>query len=272
MTMDCRMTLLLALGLSLGGIGCAGTSQSTQPAEQTPPPAPAPTPPPATAAQDPSSPTGKRQPLPGTCVAWAICRERMAEKDGVGPALKQTLYDQAREAYQQAIKIDPEHMPAYAGLARIYHLQKLPNKALETYHQALQKKPADPSLWLEVGMCHCRAKQWELAIRSLDKALELDPNNRRLTQTLGFCQARAGRANDSVETLAKVMPLAEANYNVARMMRHMQQDDPCRHYVQEALRLDATHSAARALLDALDGRGPLPAETPSAAVQLSFAD
>jgi hypothetical protein len=272
------MTLLLALGLSLGGIGCAGTSQSTQPAEQTPPPAPAPAPtpppapPPATAAQDASSPTGKRQPLPGTCVAWAICRERMAEKDGVGPALKQTLYDQAREAYEQAIKIDPEHMPAYAGLARIYQLQKLPTKALETYHLALQKKPADPSLWLEVGMCHCRAQQWDLAIRSLAKALELDPNNRRLTQTLGFCQARAGRARDSVETLAKVMPPADANYNVARMMRHMQQDDQCRHYVQEALRLDAAHAAARALLDALDGRGALPAENPSASVQISFAD
>jgi len=269
--MDCRMTLLLALGLSLGSAGCASTSQST-PAEAAPTPAPAPMPPPASSAQAADGSTGKRQPLPGTCVAWAVCRERMAEKEGVGPALKQSLYDQARDAYLQAIKIDPEHMPAYAGLARICQLQNQPEKALETYHQALQKKPTDATLWLEIGMCHCRAKQWELAIRSLDKAMELDPNNRRLTQALGFCQARAGRAKDSVETLAKVMPAAEAHYNVARMMRHMQLDDQCRLYVQEALRLDANHAAARGLLDALDGRAPLPAESDSTAVQIGFAE
>ena len=266
--MDCRMTLLLALGLIMGGVGCAATNQSIKPA-----PAPAPAAAASAAALEAKAPQGKRPPQPATCVAFAACRERQAEKEGIGPALKQTLYDQAGEAYRQAIKIDPEHMPAYFGLARIYMAQNQQAKALEVYHQALQKKPLEASLWHEIGMCHCRAKQWELAIRSLEKALELDKDNRRLTQSLGFCQARAGLAKDSLDTLAKVMTPAEANYHVARMMRHMHCDDLCRQHLQEALRLDANLAAARTMLEALDSGASKPPDAASpATAHIGFSE
>lgn len=254
------MTLLLSLGLTLGCLGCAQTSQSTKPA---PVEEPAPTP-------SASAPT-KRSPHAATLVALAVCREQQAGKDGVGPAIKNEFYDQACEAYRQAIKVDPEHMPAYDGLARIYARKNQHAKALEVYHQALQKKPLEASLWCDIGMCHCRAKQWELAIRSLEKGLELDKNNRRIAMTLGFCLARAGRDKDAVETLSQIMTPAEANYNVARMMRHMLRDDQCRHYLREAVKLDGDLTAAKSMLDALESGAANPRESSQPSlVQIGF--
>ncbi len=246
--MECRIrghvpTLLLALGLTMGGLGCIQSSTQTTATVL-----------PQGASVSKAAPA-KRNPKPATCVAWAVCRERQAEKEANNPALKRNLYDEATLAYKQALEIDPEHISAYAGLARIYMQQGQFATALETYNEALQKKPKEAALWFDLGICHCRAKQWEQAIRSLEKALELDKDNRRLTQTLGFCLARAGHLNESRDTLCRVMNPAEASYHVARMMRHMQRDDLCQQYLREALQIDPNLAAARSLLASLEERG-----------------
>jgi tetratricopeptide (TPR) repeat protein len=253
-TMDYRATLL-AMGLALGCTGCitTGSQSGKEPSNK-------------------ESALAKRMPKPATWVAWAACRERQAECEASNPRLRQEYYDQARQAYQQAIKADPTHLPAYSGLARTYMLQGQVSQALETYHQALEKKPDDPGLWLELAMCHSRAKQWELAIGSLQKALEFDKENRRILQTLGFCQARAGLASESVATLSRVMSAAEANYNVARMMQHLKREDLCRQYLDQALQLDPNLSQARSLLEALDRPAGDAGFTPAAALEINFED
>src|ERR1700693_36833 len=96
--MDCRLFTLVALSLTLGG-GCVTTTQSTTEAPIT-----AADPPPRAIVQK-ALEGPKRPPLPGTVVALAIIKEREAEtsKDA---AQQMKLYDEARQYFQEALKID----------------------------------------------------------------------------------------------------------------------------------------------------------------------
>src|SRR5262249_43231025 len=125
-----RMTLLLALSLSWCGLGCV-----QNPALPTaPPPQPKPKPPePVVGTKE--SPKTKRTPKVTTYVAWGQRREQEAEDKYMNPSHKMDLYDDARQVYQAALKIDPKHLPAYIALARVYMKMNHYDKALETYKQ-----------------------------------------------------------------------------------------------------------------------------------------
>jgi tetratricopeptide (TPR) repeat protein len=194
----------------------------------------------------------KATPKAPTLVAFALCQEIDAEASALNSSQKQNLLDGARANYQKAVEVDPTHLPAYTGLARVYTNMNHNDKALETYHRALQKFPKTGSLWFDLALCHCRSKQWDLAIRCLQKSLELQPENRTVIQAQGFCEARAGHLQQSLQTLGKVMSPAEAYYTVARMLHHMKRDDDCRRYLGQALQLNPQLSAARNLQETLD--------------------
>jgi tetratricopeptide (TPR) repeat protein len=193
-----------------------------------------------------------RTPKAATFVAFAAAQELEADNTELTASQRQNVLDCARANYQKALEADPNHLPAYIGLARVYTNMSHHDKALETYYRALQKSPKNTLLWFDVGLCYCRTQHWEQALRSFQNAVALDPENRSAIQGLGFCAARAGRLQDSLQTLSKVMPSAEAHYHVARMMHHMKRDDLCRQYLAEALKLNPELAGARSLQAELD--------------------
>jgi tetratricopeptide (TPR) repeat protein len=262
-----RMTLLLGFGLTCAGLGCV--SNPSLPVAP-PPPKVQPTTPVVTK----EILKTKRTPKATTFVAWGEMREHDAEEKGLDTSRQMELCDEARQVYQQALKIDPKCLPAYTGLARVYMKLNHYDRALEMYNQAAEKYPKDFSLWFDMGICHCRVKHWDLAVFSFKRALEMDPENRAATQTLGFCLARAGRLQESLETLQKLMSPAQAHYQISRMLHHVQRDDLCREELRLALQLEPDLAPARNLLASLDGP-PNTAPTPPAAgsqVQLLFEE
>ena len=246
-----RISLLLALGISVAGSGCV-----QNPALPTaPPPQPKPKIQPQPVITN-AAPKTKRPPKAVTYTAWAELRERDAEEKGVDPSRKMDFYDEARQAYQKALKTDAKYLPAYSGLARVYMKMNHYDRALEVYRQATEKFPKEFTLWFDMGMCQCRSKQWDQAATSFKKALEIDPENRQVTQTLGFCLARAGHIEESLAMLQRVMTPAQAHYQIARMLHHVQRDDLCRDELRQALQLDPELAPARTLLVSLDGPPP----------------
>jgi Tfp pilus assembly protein PilF len=204
----------------------------------------------------------KRTPKPATCVAYGTMQEGQANDDKLPPATRQSLQDQARIAYQQAIKIDSGYMPAYLSLAHLYLAQDDYPRAFDTYHKALQKQPKAAEVWHALGMCHARKREWEPALTALKKAADLDIENRQYSRDLGLCFARAGRSDEAVLSLAKVMNQGEANYNVARMLHHLQRDDESKCYLQRALQVKPDLTAAREMLAQLENPGSSPAANP----------
>ncbi len=252
---------VLALAIVTGGLGCAhDKGMSLKPAQPAQPIAAA-----DIRKEPPDLP--KRQPKAATCVAYAVFSERSAADPRCAPLDQERLRDQARRAYQQALQIEPNHLPALTGLARLYVTMEAYDRAVATYQLAIQAYPKESSLWQELGMCQARHKDWDAALQNLQQAVALDPENRLYSHALGYCLARAGRYDESYVIFAKLDGEANAHYNLARMLHHLNQDDLSKQHLQLALAVKPDMIPAQQLLESL--ASPV-AETPKLLVPASY--
>src|SRR5262245_17471591 len=207
--MECRGHVVLAFGLLALAGGCAHekTASSQSLTSATPPP---------DAEVHKAQDLPKRAPKPATLVSFGDVYQRGAADPGRTPAQKEQMLDQARKAYQQALKIDPKYAPAYVSLSRLYDTIDDHERAVASYHKALDLKPKDAAMWHNLGMCHARKKEWDKSLEALAKATSLDPENKTFARSLGFCLARAGQYDKSFATFSKVEGEAMAHFNVAR--------------------------------------------------------
>jgi tetratricopeptide (TPR) repeat protein len=264
--MACRRSLLLASVLVLtAGPGCTpqGNWLTSSSSRGDVPARPAAT---ATASKPSADDQPKRTPKAGTCVALGAFREQEADNPDLPPAEQTRLREDARKAYQQALRIDPDNVEATAALAHFFAKQGDFERAVATYQTALKAHPNHPGLWYDLGMCQTRwacttGKDWQPAIDSLQKASDLDQENRAYALALGFCLARAGHYQEAAACFGKVVSPAEALYRVAQMQHHLQQDDLCVQNLQTAMRLDPQFAPAQQLLTQLQ-QGTAPAANP----------
>lgn len=251
--MDCHPFRIAAVGLLLGCWGCSNSSILPV-AKNDPTSAPMVTQAlPADARKEPEGP--KRQPKPATCVGIGVLREQTAAAMSPSAERTQTL-EEARRAYQHALKLDANYLPAYKGLARVYEAFEDHTRALETYHRAVQLHPKDAETWYQMGMCLARRKEWEPALDALRKAVEFDAENRRYANDYGLCLARAGRYQDALGVLKRNGGEAQAHYNLARMLEHLGMVEPSREHVRVALQLKPDLQSAHQLLNRLESGTP----------------
>jgi len=207
--MDCRRTLLPAVWLLGGALGCAGDPRAA-PVRETPPP-----------------------PLAGD---WAAGEARARPK---GSTEQEQMRDTARKSFQQAMTINPTYLPAYRSLAKLYVEMDDYEHAVATYHKALRLQPRNGALWFDLGMCHARYKAWPAALDALNRAHDCDPENRQYLNTLGHALARTGRYQDSLNCFVRSYGNeAMAHYQLARMLHHLGQNDQARQCLQAALQRD----------------------------------
>jgi tetratricopeptide (TPR) repeat protein len=240
--MDCRISSAFLMASLTLGSGCVATQTTQGPTHTQDPP------PQGVALKE--SKTPKRPPLPGTVVALAVIKEREAEKTQ-DAAQRIKMYDEARLYFQEALQIDPKYRDAVQGLARVYTRMDDFDHALAIYQKALDKNPKDHGLWFDMGMCWSRKRELARAIPCFQKALELDPENRQYMTTLGLTLARLGQTDQGLALLTRSMGAALAHYNVARMMEHLGQSEPCRQQLELALQLNPNLEQARGMLEAL---------------------
>jgi tetratricopeptide (TPR) repeat protein len=198
----------------------------------------------------------KRTPRPATCVAFGEYREEMAEDPALAPAEKARLREEAREAYQQALRIDPNHLPAYRALARLYEAGGDYARAAATYEQGLQHWPREAELPFEYGMALARRKEWPQALEHLGAAHNLDPDNSNFAKTLGFSLAMAGHFDESRAVFTPTVGEARAWYNVACVQHHLHEDGLAWWSALSAVLLDPAHEPAKELLAELSGIKP----------------
>jgi tetratricopeptide (TPR) repeat protein len=230
--MDCRRTLVVALGLLAAAGGCLPSAGLS------------------TVSSDADHP--KKQPKPATLIALGRLSEEAASDPKNGPAEQERLRDQARQSYQDALKLDPNNLDAFTCLAYLYTTMNDHEHAIATYARAVKSHPKNAALYHAYGMCHAQAKEWEAAIINLRQAVTLEPEQRLYAHSLGFCLARVGKYDESYAVFAKVDGAASAHYDVARMLHHVQQDDKAKEHLQLALQAKADFAPARQMLTILE--------------------
>jgi tetratricopeptide (TPR) repeat protein len=192
-------------------------------------------------------------------VAYGELHEKAALEPQRLPAEREELLNKARLAYQQALQISPKDLPALLALARLYTLEGESERALATYNRAFAAHPNNPSPRYELGMWHARRKEWDMALQNLQKAVEIDPENRGYRHTYGLCLARAQRYDESLAVLTKLEGAANAHYDLARMLRHLDQNEACKEHLRLALAAKPEHLEAQQLLESMEPSTPAPA-------------
>jgi tetratricopeptide (TPR) repeat protein len=249
--MDCRRTLLLLSGLAVGLPGCVHTGPKF------PPPNPY-APPPGVSTTQPSkaddrSPGGGIK--PATYVAFGTLQCQAALTEEKSATERMAMLQGAAQQFRKALDVNPKYLPAYVGLAKVHEECGQREQAAEVYQKAQAVAPKEPGLWYEQGMFHARGKEWDAALGCLRTAAEHAPDNPAYAKSVGFCLARAGQPEEAVAWLARCTSEAEAHLSVARILRHMHQDEWSRRHAEVALQLNPKYDEARELLAELSGGG-----------------
>jgi tetratricopeptide (TPR) repeat protein len=242
---------LLAFSILLGSSGCV-TTQTQTPSEIT-------TPAGLNKSEEQPIPTRKadgpkRTPKAATELAFGKFKENEAESEAgkANPEMQARLRDEARRAYQNAIKIDPNQLQAHRCLGALYIKTNDFERAIDIYKKALAKYPNESILWYDIALAHQRHKDLPESLKCLNKALEMDPENRDYMKKLGFTLAWMGQVDQGLTYLTRSQGPALAHYNIARILLQRDQNQLARYHLNMALQGNSQMTEARDLLATLD--------------------
>lgn len=106
-------------------------------------------------------------------------------------------YNEAIDALETALAIDPRNRSAYVGLARVAQGQKLPGKAVKLYGEALALEPNDIDALAGQGEAFVQRGAVERAKQNLDKIKIL-------------CKSACAQATTLAAAIAKGPPVVTA--------------------------------------------------------------
>lgn len=129
--------------------------------------------------------------------AWAQVAPESAEKYNAGQALfEKRRYQQALQAFEDAVKLDGNNAQAYRGIAKTYQKLKDTDKAISNFRMATSVKPDYVEAHYELGNLYYNLKKYKEAQAAFKAVLNLDGNfeDGRARQLLKAAYARQGRA------------------------------------------------------------------------------
>jgi len=166
-------------------------------------------------------------------------KEEWLEEGNAFHALKR--YDEALDAYEQALHLDPSDAIAWnnKGLAlgelkryeealtafeQILHLGpgdaiawqvkgftlenlKHYEEALTAYEQAIRLDPSDAIAWNNKGLALGKLKRYEEALAAYEQVLRLDPNHADTWNNKGFALEKLGRSKEAQQCYEKARQL-----------------------------------------------------------------
>jgi len=110
---------------------------------------------------------------------------------------------EAEKAFKQAIQENPNFLPPYYSLARLYMREKRQDMAISQYNALLEKDPKQPFPHMLLGIIYDIQKEHNLAEEEYKKALELDPGFAPAANNLAFLLADQDKELDRALELAQ---------------------------------------------------------------------
>lgn len=95
----------------------------------------------------------------------------------LGCELEITSTDEARDAYERALRADPKHADAHVNLGRLHHEGNAPALAEKHYRAAVDADPDHETAWFNLGVALEDLGHPDEAIGAYGRALQLDPEN-----------------------------------------------------------------------------------------------
>lgn len=119
----------------------------------------------------------------------------------LGCELEVTSPEQARDAYERALAIDPHHTDAHVNLGRLMHELNAPAAAEQHYRAALEIDPEHEVAAFNLGVALEDLGRVDAAIRAYQRALALDPDNADAHYNLAGIYERRGEKQAALRHL-----------------------------------------------------------------------
>jgi tetratricopeptide (TPR) repeat protein len=108
---------------------------------------------------------------------------------------------EAKAAYDTAIRRAPDFIPARVALANLQRELGRDDEAQATLREAVRRAPADADARHALGLALVRAGQRDAALAEFERAARLAPTNARYAYVFGVAQHDAGRRDGARATL-----------------------------------------------------------------------
>jgi tetratricopeptide (TPR) repeat protein len=114
-------------------------------------------------------------------------------------------YSMARADYDAFLAIQPEHIEAHLGLARVLQLLNRRADAVDELNRCVQMFPDSADAYAARAAYETQLKQYDAALYDWDEALRLRPNDASLTVSKVDILLNLGRVREAREALDKAV-------------------------------------------------------------------
>ena len=151
----------------------------------------------------------------------------------------------ARQSFEQAIRLDRDHAPAYNGLGITCFLMNRTVEAHGALSQATALDPANSDFQNNLGILEMRQNHLNAARSRFEQSLHLFPDQPRVVNNLAECLVRLGRDTDALTVLNRHYPPATACNNLGSVYLVIGRPEPALEMYRRALIQDPELDAAR---------------------------
>ena len=163
--------------------------------------------------------------------------------------------DQAIPYFQEALRLNPDHLIALDNLGNAYRQQKKWDEARQTLEHAVQVSPENAEGNYSLGMVFAQLDDTERAYDYLRKALTSRPDYPEALNNLGVLYLRTQRRDEAVRTFEeciRIAPTFDQSYlNLARVYALEGAPDKARTVLLELLKQHPGHVQAEKMIEEL---------------------
>jgi tetratricopeptide (TPR) repeat protein len=156
--------------------------------------------------------------------------------------------DQARQHYQRALTMDPKHLDALLGAARMEDREGRLDVAQMLYQRAASAHPKSATAQNDLALCYARRGDLPTAARILDQAVRIEPRKALYRNNAAKVLVEMNQVKPAMDHLVAVHTPAVANYNMAVLLNERGRGDEAVPFLGQAISLDPTMQPAREML------------------------
>ncbi len=157
-------------------------------------------------------------------------------------------WEEAAEAFSEAIRLDANHLDAHFCLAGVHADQGRHAQALGHYSQVLALDPQYQAAWRGAGYSAMLMEQADDALAFYTQALKLDPRDSQSLSNRGALLARRGRNAEALQDFSQALEVDPSNAaawnNQAVALKELGQPEEAIRSVDRAVALDPRYADA----------------------------
>ncbi|RPJ16464.1 MAG: serine protease [Desulfobacteraceae bacterium] len=157
-------------------------------------------------------------------------------------------YDDAINAFRQAVRINPKHAEAWNNLGDAYRKINRYSDAAECFRRALRIDPKYAEPWNNLGVAYGELQRHDDAVEVLRQALRIDPKYADAWYNLGISYIELKQYSNAIEAFNRSLLInpddAEAWHNLGVSYGELQLHDDAIDAFRQALRINPKHAKA----------------------------